>query len=500
MDTTRFTPNSVAISFAPSDTQYLKVGVQSIIFTSGSDSPKQLSEGGFYAVIDSTISALWLPNETCTAFADAYGLDFDGLKLQYKVSNDQHAKNVKNNPIASFQLGNLNAGGQTATVNFPYAAFDLYFNDPGIVNPTPYRYFPLRQASTPDQFILGRTFLQEAYLTVDYERKNFSLAQALRASNNATPNLQPIVSLSDSAGGSSTDGGASPSSTSVAVVSSGSSFPAGAIAGVVVGVLAIAAGIFALWFIRRRRRRPHKRAAEEKQPASDDPEAPDVNEKHGYYASEGSPGHKNGKGSKDASVNVARLELESPEPRNGRFSHNSTSNRYELPGGAPEAQEMDSMLAAGASSHRAGPSTLTEPLEAPPPSPPPSLPAEPDSPAITTDMSYFDPMSPGPRSVVSRATSVGVAAVRGAHIVDHRNGSGPGSPRSPRQHNRTSSGGTTLNDESVSGSPNIPPPPDSAFSSPRLGPGLPPRNDSVSPAPGHGHERTVSDEHPALTP
>lgn len=65
----------------------------------------------------------------------------------------------------------------------PYAAFDLELSYPyPHLNATqaspPTNYFPLRKAANATQYTLGRSFLQETYLIVDYERNNFSISQA----------------------------------------------------------------------------------------------------------------------------------------------------------------------------------------------------------------------------------------------------------------------------------------------------------------------------------
>jgi hypothetical protein len=80
-------------------------------------------------------------------------------------------------PTVVVKLGNTIQGGQTIDVSIPYGAFDLTAQPP-LVN-TSTRYFALKRASNQTQYTLGRAFLQEAFLTVDYERHNFSLAQAI---------------------------------------------------------------------------------------------------------------------------------------------------------------------------------------------------------------------------------------------------------------------------------------------------------------------------------
>jgi hypothetical protein len=68
-------------------------------------------------------------------------------------------------------------------ITLPYDAFDLQLSYPYLPNttyadPSKY-YFPLRQAANETQYVLGRAFLQEAYLITDYERNNFSIHQAV---------------------------------------------------------------------------------------------------------------------------------------------------------------------------------------------------------------------------------------------------------------------------------------------------------------------------------
>jgi hypothetical protein len=55
------------------------------------------------------------------------------------------------------------------------------------------RYFPLRRTEDPEKYAIGRVFLQEAYLIVDYERHNFSVSQAQFSADALTnANIVPI--------------------------------------------------------------------------------------------------------------------------------------------------------------------------------------------------------------------------------------------------------------------------------------------------------------------
>jgi hypothetical protein len=64
------------------------------------------------------------------------------------------------NPTLTFTLGNDIVDGETIFIELPYKAFDLTAEFPIYANST--NYFPLRRATDPSMYTLGRTFLQEA--------------------------------------------------------------------------------------------------------------------------------------------------------------------------------------------------------------------------------------------------------------------------------------------------------------------------------------------------
>jgi len=67
---------------------------------------------------------------------------------------------VELNPSITFKLGYEIYGGQSINIVLPYAAFDLQANYP--IYPKATNYFPIRRASNNTQYVIGRTFLQEA--------------------------------------------------------------------------------------------------------------------------------------------------------------------------------------------------------------------------------------------------------------------------------------------------------------------------------------------------
>jgi hypothetical protein len=186
----------------------------------------------------------------------------------------------------------------------PYAAFDLQVGQP-FYN-TSRRYFPIRRAPSEDLYVLGRTFLQEAYLVVDWERGNFTLGQARH--DNTDQSIVAIMPPSDDKGGSD---GLSP----------------GAIAGVVVGVLAgVVAVASSLYFFRRKRKALRRKSDRDgtSSPFPEDKKETDASELSGMSTM---PAEAH-------SVQIHELHQDSP-----RHQLMSTPI-YELPG-ATVGQELD---------------------------------------------------------------------------------------------------------------------------------------------------------------
>ncbi|KAG0648252.1 hypothetical protein D0Z07_5497, partial [Hyphodiscus hymeniophilus] len=146
-DKTRFTANNMTFSFSSDDSKPLTVGLQAIEATNTFDGTVSLlPPDGILSFIDSTVPEIWLPESAST-------------------------------------------GGETISINLPYAAFDLQATYPIFPNAT--NYFPLRRAANQSQYTLGRTFLQEAYVIADYNRSTFSVSQSL-FNENSTEKIIPI--------------------------------------------------------------------------------------------------------------------------------------------------------------------------------------------------------------------------------------------------------------------------------------------------------------------
>ncbi|KAL9586866.1 MAG: hypothetical protein Q9212_000610 [Teloschistes hypoglaucus] len=227
-DLSKFTPNNVNFSFASDVSRDLVVGLQAIKYSGAAGRGGTLMSDGIFTFIDSTIPHIWLPLDACQAFEKAFGLTYDNATDLYLINSTTHDALKDRNPSVSFILGNSVQGGDTVNITLPYASFDLQVSSPVVTQAT--RYFPLRRATNDTQYTLGRTFLQEAYLTVDYERLNFSVAQAAFVQDRS-PDLVPIRSINATSTNST--------STSAGSKHNSGKISSGALAGTIIGAIAL---------------------------------------------------------------------------------------------------------------------------------------------------------------------------------------------------------------------------------------------------------------------
>jgi hypothetical protein len=246
-DSTRFSPldPTFSFSFSSDSTRPLTVGVQSIIASNTLIGVTSFTISGHLSLIDSTVPHLWLPSSVCDLMAAAFGLTYDNSTDLYLINDSMHARLQSLNPTVTIKLGNTAyTSSNNTNIELPYSAFDLTCSPPLCSNTT--NYFPIRRAANESQYVLGRTLLQEAYLIVDYERSNFTVAQ------NVWPDPLPdshVVAI------------ISPSSTNTGSGGSPSSLPLGALIGIAIGgsVLLLAFAVL-LWLWLRHRRHAAEQA------------------------------------------------------------------------------------------------------------------------------------------------------------------------------------------------------------------------------------------------
>ena len=153
------------------------VGILSITATETINNNITLLSNDIAALVDTTLPFTWLPLSICQVFEKAFGLVWNDTNQYYLVNDTIHQQLLSQKPNVTFELGNRTLGQNTVNITLPYAAFDLQASSPIFQNGT--NYFPLRRASNPSQYTLGRAFFQEAYLLIDYEQSKFSISQGL---------------------------------------------------------------------------------------------------------------------------------------------------------------------------------------------------------------------------------------------------------------------------------------------------------------------------------
>ena len=143
--------------------------------------------------IDSSTPYLWLPEAACLEFERALGLTYDDSVELYTFGSNstQHEVLADLNMTFHFTVADLPGSSNSVSLSLPYEAFDLQLSYPypglkATQSSPPTNYFPLRKAANHTQYTLGRAFLQETYLKVDYERHNFSVFQATFSPNALT--------------------------------------------------------------------------------------------------------------------------------------------------------------------------------------------------------------------------------------------------------------------------------------------------------------------------
>jgi hypothetical protein len=144
--------------------------------------------------------------------------------------------------------------GDSVTIDLPY--FNWYQTAmSAFVGNKSGLYFPLKRAANDTQYVLGRAFLQSAYLSADYERNTFNLSQALYPASSVSANILPILPP----GGEPTTPAANDDpgdNTS----EPRSKLSTGATVGIAIGVAALVAIVGAVIFILLRRKKARQEA------------------------------------------------------------------------------------------------------------------------------------------------------------------------------------------------------------------------------------------------
>ncbi|KAF2432156.1 acid protease [Tothia fuscella] len=186
-DQNRFRRNNVSFPFWEDSERALMVEIQSITISSNQGSvavyegkiKTALSAEGYLGVrVDSTRPYIILPSGICETIAQTLSLTYDSTTEHYLINKTTHEQNLKNNPVLTFIINPPPfQRSSNVSITLPYSSLALKLGFPIFAPGNESMYFPIRQGLSFTQHLLGRAFLQESYLVVDYERHSFSIHQ-----------------------------------------------------------------------------------------------------------------------------------------------------------------------------------------------------------------------------------------------------------------------------------------------------------------------------------
>ena len=162
-DTSRFEPNDILFPFNDTNAGdfIVNIGSTFLLNSSGPLLTLATQDESLAVRIDSTTPYIILPETVYTQFEDTFGLIWDDDVGAYLVNDTLHDSLQKQDISVIFNLGNSSTKpGEGFNLTLPYSAFDLIAGPPLLNKPG--RYFPLMRAANESQYVLGRTFLQEA--------------------------------------------------------------------------------------------------------------------------------------------------------------------------------------------------------------------------------------------------------------------------------------------------------------------------------------------------
>jgi len=310
-----------------SPVQELQINLQQILASNTLDgSSRNLLDRNIIMKVDSATSWLWLPEHVCDLLAQSFGLNYDNSTGFYLVNSTIHLKLQSNPPSIAFTLGGDERSSGTTNVVLNYNALNLSVGIPLYNTSTP--YFPIRRAVNASQYTLGRTFLQEAYIIVDWERANFTVGQVM--GSNAASSIVPLLSPSD------TTSPTSASHTDVPTTTPVKKFPTGAIAGIVVVVIALTAIAIGAFLYLRRRRNKKQQELQQKHGSVEST----VPEYHTGGVVEHYPPEKTGAKHGYSNVEIAEVDDKRPGLHERKKSELSDTQVYEMEHGVIDRQLM----------------------------------------------------------------------------------------------------------------------------------------------------------------
>jgi hypothetical protein len=164
----------------PDVTKPLSVDISGVSYFSSANSGSLglSTQNSITATIDSSISHIWLPLTVCQSFEKDFGLQWDPKSELYLINQTMYTSFLSKNITIAIDIGSpTSAVLQPVTIQFPFDSLILNASS-SLISP-PSRYFALKRAKNSSQYTLGRAFLQQAYITANYDKQTFDLSRAV---------------------------------------------------------------------------------------------------------------------------------------------------------------------------------------------------------------------------------------------------------------------------------------------------------------------------------
>lgn len=201
-DEKRMIPNEVGFPFHDDSEKVHTAWVENITLAGWNENNQgnqsfDLTRTNFTTHIDSSRPYIYLPSSLYNEIAEILDLRYDNRSNTLIVSDEREKVLKAQKPSISFTLTPLSRNKMSVepvTITMPYESIVLKLEYPLAKLNQSVHYVPIRKADDPAQYVLGRAFLQNAYIVSDYERRSFSIHQAtLQNGDGPEPSIRSIL-------------------------------------------------------------------------------------------------------------------------------------------------------------------------------------------------------------------------------------------------------------------------------------------------------------------
>lgn len=139
------------------------------------------SQNSLPTTVNPLVAYFFLPPETCAAIAEFLPITLasDIGLYKWNTADPAYQKVLSAPTYLDFVFQSAGSSGGNLSIKVPLQLLNLTLEAP--IVPTPERYFPCRPyspVSTQDPFLLGKAFLQAAFIGMNWELEKYFLAQA----------------------------------------------------------------------------------------------------------------------------------------------------------------------------------------------------------------------------------------------------------------------------------------------------------------------------------